>query len=300
MRNSKVKKLITHDGPFHCDDIFACATLSLFLEGQKEVFEIIRTREKKIIEEGDYVFDVGEIYSEEENSFDHHQKGGAGKRKNGIEYASFGLVWKKFGPKLSGSEIIAQAIDQNLVSPIDADDNGISLFKKTHKISPFLIQDLFKLMRPTSIEEWKDYDKNFLKSVKFAREIILRNIAHVRDAVLAEENVLKTYQESEDKKIIILEKYHPFKKVFEKLPEPLFVIFPRENKSAWVVKAVNKEGDEFKCRKDFPSSWAGLQDEEFQKITRVSDAIFCHKGLFLAVAKSKKGAIKLAQIAVES
>jgi len=53
-------------------------------------------------------------------------------------------------------------------------------------------------------------------------------------------------------------------------------------------------------RKNFPKLWAGLRDEELQNVTGVPDAIFCHRGLFLAIAKSKEGAIKLAQIAVES
>ena len=56
----------------------------------------------------------------------------------------------------------------------------------------------------------------------------------------------------------------------------------------------------FKNKKDLPVSWAGLKDADLQKVTGVSDAVFCHRGLFLAVAKSKEGAIKLAQIAVQS
>ena len=84
-------------------------------------------------------------------------------------------------------------------------------------------------------------------------------------------------------------------------PEPLFVIYPREvYKNYWAVKAVRNDPKTFINRKDFPKSWAGLRDEELQKISGVSDAIFCHRGLFLAVAKTKEGAIKLAQIAVES
>ena len=59
-------------------------------------------------------------------------------------------------------------------------------------------------------------------------------------------------------------------------------------------------GMTFKNRKDLPKSWAGLVDEELQKISGVPDAMFCHRGLFVANAKSREGAIKLAQIAVQS
>jgi len=43
------KKLITHNGSFHTDDVFACAALSLMLEKNNEKFEIIRTRDPEII-----------------------------------------------------------------------------------------------------------------------------------------------------------------------------------------------------------------------------------------------------------
>ncbi|MEK7140170.1 MAG: MYG1 family protein, partial [Patescibacteria group bacterium] len=68
----------------------------------------------------------------------------------------------------------------------------------------------------------------------------------------------------------------------------------------WSAKAIRTDPKTFNNRKDFPKPWAGLRDQELQEVTGVSDALFCHKGLFMAVAKSQKGAIKLAQIAVES
>jgi uncharacterized UPF0160 family protein len=67
-----------------------------------------------------------------------------------------------------------------------------------------------------------------------------------------------------------------------------------------MVRAVRDDPKTFINRKNFPKLWAGLRDEELQNVTGVKDAVFCHRGLFLAVANSKEGAIKLAQIAVES
>ena len=95
-------KLVTHGGSFHTDDVFACATLQLYLEKQDIKYEIFRTKDKSIIEGGDIVFDVGGKY-DGEKYFDHHQKETAGKRDNGILYASFGLIWKHYGPELVGS-----------------------------------------------------------------------------------------------------------------------------------------------------------------------------------------------------
>ena len=114
METKEKKILATHNGTFHSDDVFACATLSLFLEKNNMEFEIIRTRDESIINSADYVFDVGGIYDKEKNRFDHHQIGGAGKHNDGIEYASFGLVWDKFGNEVCNSEKIAQKINLKL------------------------------------------------------------------------------------------------------------------------------------------------------------------------------------------
>ena len=298
MKNNK--KLITHDGSFQADDIFACATLCLMLEKNGGQFEIIRTRDKEIIKNSDYVFDVGGIYDAKTNRFDHHQVGGAGKRDNGIEYASFGLVWKKFGKILTGSKESAELIDKKIVAPVDAFDNGLDLVVNKYEVSPYFIDHFFISMKPTWKEENSESNNEmFLKSVEIAKEILRREMIQAQDALLAEEMVISIYKNSPDKKIIVLSKNYPYENTLHNFPEPVFVIYPREN-NTWGVKAIREDPKTFENRKDFPKSWAGLRDEELQKVTGVPDAIFCHRGLFMAVAKTKEGAIKLAQIAVES
>lgn len=295
-------KLITHNGSFHTDDIFACATLFLLLEKQGDSFEVIRTRDEEIIKTGNYVFDVGGIHDEEKNRFDHHQSGGAGRREGEgkIEYASFGLVWKKFGKELSGSGEAMKLIDKRLVSPIDAHDNGFDLVEKKYEVSPYLIQDVFRVMRPTWQETDSQIDQMFLKSVLIAKEILLREIIHAEETILSNQAIISIYDNTKDKQILVFDKNYPSSEILNKLPEVFFIIYPRETDSSWGAKAVRNDSKGFENRKNLPKSWSGLRDEELQKITGVKDAVFCHRGLFMAVAKSKEGAIKLAQIALES
>lgn len=308
MKKAK-KKLITHNGSFQSDDIFAAAALCIMLEKEGQEFEIIRTRDPEIIKTGDYVFDVGGIHDEATNRFDHHQIGGAGQGLANIEYAAFGLVWKKFGKIIAGGQKAAEIINKRLAAPIDAWDNGFDLVENRYDVTPYYIQHFFISMVPT----WRETelvgfgprenitnDEMFLKSVEIAKEILNREIVHAQDALLAEEKVVSIYHSTEDKRIIILDKGYPYEYALGNFPEPLFVVYPRNNDDAWGVKAVREDPKTFNNRKDFPKSWAGLRDEELQKITGVSDAIFCHRGLFMAVTKSKEGAIKLAKIAVES
>ena len=293
------KKLITHNGSFHADDIFAAATLSIYLEKKGETFEIIRTRDEEIIKAGDYIFDVGGIYDAEQNKFDHHQIGGASKRLNGIEYAACGLVWKKFGIELCGSQKACDLIDERLFAPVDAGDNGFDLVENKYETSPYFIQHAFNAMRPTWREVDLKEDEMFLKCVAIAKEILMREIIQAQDALLAEEMVISIYKNTEDKRIIILDKNYPFEYTLNNFPEPLYVIYPRKSDGRWGVRAVRKDPKTFINRKNFPKSWAGLRDEELVNVSGVADAVFCHRGLFLAVAKTKEGTIKLAQIAVE-
>lgn len=295
---TKSKKLITHDGSFHADDIFAAAAFSILLEKRGEDFEIIRSRDKTIIEKGDYVFDVGEMYDEKNNKFDHHQAGGAGKRKDGVDYSSFGLMWEKYGAEICGSEKTASLVDKKLVLPIDAWDNGIDLFEPKKEIFPYLVQHMFFSMLPTWREEASIKDEMFFKCVEITKLILSREIIQAAAMVLAEDNIVSIYNNTEDKRIIILDENYPFEFVLHNFSEPVFVIYPRKTDNSWGVKAIKEDPKTFKNRKDFPKSWGGLKDAELQKVTGVADAVFCHHSLFLAAARSKEGAVALAQKAL--
>ncbi|MBP9711482.1 MAG: MYG1 family protein [Candidatus Pacebacteria bacterium] len=295
-----IKKLVTHNGSFHTDDIFAAAALSLLLEKRGETFEIIRSRDESIIASGDYVFDVGGIYDQEKNRFDHHQLGGAGQRENSIKYSSFGLVWKKFGVELCGSNKVADMIDFKVACPIDSWDNGIDIVKNTSSVAPYLMQHVFFAFYPTWREEDQDRDAIFPKCVDIAKMILSREIIQASDMMLALDKLTAIYQKTKDKRIIVLDDNYPFEFFLHNFSEPLYAIYPRKTDGTWGVKAIRSDIKTFQNRKDLPKSWGGLKGEEFQKVTGVSDAIFCHNALYLCGAQSKEGAIKLAQIALES
>ncbi len=293
----KKHKIITHSGSYHCDDVMAVATLSLFLG--KDAVEIVRTRDEEVIKTGDYVVDVGGIYDETRYRFDHHQKEGAGVRPNGIAYASFGLVWKYCGEKVSTSSEVAQIVERKLVEPVDAVDNGIDLvdyrIPNTHL---YLIQDFFRSFSPTWKEEGADVDEIFFKLVDVARDLLTREIKRAKDGVEAVRLVEEAYKNSSDKRLIILEKDWPWRQVLDKYTEPVYVVSP-DRDGHWNARTVQKKLLSFENRKDFPTEWAGKKGEEFRKISGVEDAIFCHKNLFFACAESKEGTIKLAKLALE-
>ena len=301
----KTKKLVTHNGSFHGDDVFACACLSILLDKRNKKYKVIRTREEKEIEKGDYVFDVGGIYDPDKQRFDHHQHGGAGKRENGIEYSSFGLVWKEYGNEITGSSAVVKRLDEHLVQTIDAMDNGIDIFfSKIPGVSVYSIYEAINAFHPS----YKKVDKNttdasFLEVCSFAKKILQNEIIKAKGQEEASLYINSSMQTNVlDSKILVLDEYIPREETWVemiKYPEIYFVVAPGSpTKPMWRILAIRKDLESFALRKDLPNNWGGLRDEEFEKITGVDGAVFCHRKLFMAVAKSKEGAIKLAKLAL--
>ena len=291
--------IITHNSSFHADDVFAVATLLLVLEKEHEV-SVVRSRDQAVIAEAGYVVDVGGVYDPEKNRFDHHQADGAGQRENTLSYASFGLVWKKYGEQLCGSQEIADYIDQVLVQPIDALDNGLVISKKLFAdIRMYDVGDFFNAFIPTWKENQNNIDNIFMEVLAYAKMMLKREIVRRTDKLEARDIVAKKYRESLDKRLIIFDEPYPVLEFLSKFPEPLYFVMPRAD-DTWMVRAIRDREDSFVNRKDLPETWAGKSGEELEKITGVAGAIFCHNGRFLAAAKTKEAVLKLAEIALNS
>lgn len=291
--------IVTHNGAFHADEIFAVATVMLAF-ADKKIF-VIRTRDENVINDADLVVDVGGIYNRELKRFDHHQTDGAGKRQNGVSYASFGLVWKEYGNSISGGEKVAEKIDNKLVAPVDAVDNGIAILNPIFDgIYPYTISDFFASFLPGVDGLSSDNDKAFMLAVSVAKDLLIRIINNFKEVVALEEKVKILYENSQRKDILILDNRYPWKDVAILYPELLYVVYPDNNNQTWVTKAVNVNGTSFDLRRPFPESWAGKIGRELIKETGVPDAIFCHNKRFIAVAKSREGAIALSEKSKES
>ncbi len=294
---NSLKKIVTHSGNFHTDDVFACAVLSILHDGN---VEIVRSRDLEVWATGDYVVDVGGVHDAEKGRFDHHQEGGAGKRENGIPYSSFGLVWKEYGVRVAGSEYASRMIDQRLVQPIDAGDNGFETFGVRGDVAPYILQDVVNVFRP-SWNEKRTETEGFFEAFEVVKKILAREIVRTLDEEEGRRRSEEAYAKADDKRIIILDDHYPWYEVLGSRPEPIYVVKPDHSADGkWKVEAVRSGAHSFKNRKDFPSAWAGKTGDELANISGVSDALFCHNKLFIVVAGSKEGALKLAQIAVEA
>lgn len=288
-------KIITHSGNFHVDDVFAVATL-LLLNPEAEV---IRSRKQDVIESGDVVVDVGGEYEPSTLRFDHHQPEGAGKRENGIPYASFGLIWKEYGPRLTNKEA-ADIIEQKLVLPIDAIDNGVDISTPLFEhVRPYTLHDFFySFVDENDMSEAKLLEV-FLHVVTISKELLMREIKKAESFVKGREEVKEILQDNKEKHILILDKRLPWSEVVDSASDVFYVVYPRVEGN-WGVKAVRKREGSFELRKPFPESWAGKSGEELRRLSGVPDALFAHRGQFLLAAESQEGALTLARLALTS
>jgi uncharacterized UPF0160 family protein len=292
-----MKAILTHDGSFHADDIFAVATLLLLYPDAT----VVRSRDQVKIDAADIVVDAGMVYNPSRLRFDHHQKEGAGKRENGIPYAAFGLIWKEYGEKVAGGKREAEIIDTRLVSTLDANDNGVSLSDYRFKnVRPYSLVDfLYSYIDETETSP-EAKDKNFMFLVGIAKELLPREIKRAHAQVIGEETVKKIYEESADKKVIVMsEEFPAWRTALMQTPDALFAIYPRSD-GLWSIKAVPLDNGSYEPRRSLPEAWAGKGKEELQEVTGVSDAIFAHRGRFMAAAESKEGALALAKLALNA
>ena len=285
------KTIVTHNGNFHADDVFSVAALKSIFSS----FTLIRTRDLDIIAKADIVIDVGGEYDPETDRFDHHQRGGAGERANGIPYSSFGLMWQKYGLYIcQGNQDVANAVDADLVSTIDAIDCG-HVKGVPEGIS---LSQTISMFNPTWQED-SHFDSCFDEAVDFASRVLTRFIATANGGISAKTIVANAIDKAQDPRVIVLEKYTPWKKTVHALSEEaLFMIYP-SGTGQWRIQTVPVEPGSFEDRKPLPKKWAGLSDIALQDETGIDDAMFCHNGLFIAGAESFESTMKMAVIALQ-
>lgn len=300
----KKKTIVTHNGSFHADDIFACAALTLYLDKQKTPYRIIRSRDENVIKNADYVIDVGGINDMGKERFDHHQSGGAGKRDNGIPYASFGLIWKKYGPLLCNNQTIVSDIDRRIVQPIDAIDNGISITEPSSTgLCDYGIYGIIGAYQNTWKEAGQDelQLEKFLYLVNFFKPLLIRELDRSYHRLEMVDKIQDTYDQAENKVILEIP-YHvtvsALIQVLHKHKEVIYIVC-RSNTN-WKALAMRKEACSFENRKSLPAAWSGKRGKDLAKITGVPDALFCHNAVWMAVAGSREGAWKLAELALEA
>lgn len=180
-----------------------------------------------------------------------------------------------------------------LVSSIDTIDcgyvagvaEGISLSQSISMFNP-------------TWEEDDDIDQCFDEAVVFASRLLKRFIASAAGGVKAKEIVAQAIERAKDPRVIVLERYTPWKRTVHALSdEALYMVYPSQT-GQWRIQSVPVEPGSFENKKSLPASWGGLSDSELQDVTGINDAMFCHNGLFIAGAESFESVMEMASLAL--
>uniref|UniRef100_A0A3Q3LYS5 Myg1 exonuclease n=1 Tax=Mastacembelus armatus TaxID=205130 RepID=A0A3Q3LYS5_9TELE len=182
-----VKKIGTHNGTFHCDEVLACFLL-LKLPQYKDA-EIIRTRDPAQLAECDIVVDVGGEFDPKRHRYDHHQRTFAEnfhslypEKPWVTKLSSAGLVYAHFGRQLLAQltqlkeddrqlEVLYDKLYENFVEEVDAVDNGISQYdgEARYTISSTLSARVSHL-NPRWNSKSQDTEEGFRKAMKMVGE----------------------------------------------------------------------------------------------------------------------------------
>ena len=150
---------------------------------------------------------------------------------------------------------------------------------------------------PTSVMSTRTHMK--YEAVDFASRVLIRFIASASGGISAKEIVAKAIDSADDPRVIVLEKYTPWKRTVHALSkEALYMVYPSQT-GQWRIQTVPVEPGSFENRKSLPDQWAGLSDKELREVTGIDDAMFCHNGLFIAGAESFESTMKMASIALK-
>jgi uncharacterized UPF0160 family protein len=306
--------LLTHSGSFHPDDLLAFALLRELHPGAR----LVRTRDAEVLEragEGTIMFDVGMVHAPERGRYDHHQPDRP-RRPEGPAFSAFGLVWQDRGrayvAKVLGldpakdSERIERVharLDGGLVRDIDAIDNGELQPDQGALMHPLSMPNLLMAFRPEVDDDAPDaQDRAFLRAAAVADAILQSQVASLASAIRAEALVEDAVARRPDPRWLELPRkvdYLPTILALGRTHDADRIRFVlAQARDEWQVNTVNRSLGGFEARKDLPEAWAGLQGEALARATGVPDAAFCHAKRFIAIARSRAGALALLEQAL--
>lgn len=283
---------VTHNGKFHADEVMATAVLQKVYADQGAELEVVRSRDPLTIAVADIVYDVGGMYDHMHRRYDHHQPG-ALTREDGLTRSALGLIWLHYGAQYcDGDERVAARIDTTLVRGIDARDNG-ELRRPDDPTRPdYGISQVIEQLNPI-LERGETYDEQFVKAVGRAAELLARLKEKMVIEVKVEEKVVAARALSEDDRYAILNHQVTPPDTLANIEGLEYLVFPEHTNNTWQVYTIRTPEDPFVSKRPFPEEWAGLMNDDLAHLTGVDDALFCHAKRFLAVAKSREGALAL-------
>lgn len=272
----------THDGPFHADEVSACALLLLanLIDRQS----MVRSRSEERLAQCEFVCDVGGIYDPSQKRFDHHQADYLG------ELSSAGMILAYLCEQGLLSEEQYLCLRDGVIAGVDADDTG--RMKPIRGLSTF--SQIISQMLPIAYEALdEEFDLAFLEAVDFAMSLFSRMLERLRYTIGCRDEVKGAMEKGGE--LLLFHRKLPWLENFFALGgeshPALFVIMPAG--SHWKLRAIPPTYEErMAVRLPLPAQWAGLANGQLEKVSGIPGAIFCHKARFFSVWESREAAMQ--------
>lgn len=304
--------IATHDGSFHADETLACAVISYLYER----CEVIRTRDPNLMETADIIIDVSGL--NDDKHFDHHSNEFNLTRPNGINYATAGLMWKKFGAdylrkiakehlseetraELTDKIFLAaqERIDREIMYMVDLNDNGqlnsylkdqvnpqsegelrvMDELNEFYRYSPDI--PYLVAMQNLPNVSGKEQDNNFMVTVKILKTLLISSSINALNTEIGIAKVLACYDGGE---ILIMHEKLPWTQAvlahFDTFNNCKLAVYP-DRKRGWRVQSLPfSKAERFKNKLSAPKSWRGLDDDKLDEATGLKGTIFVHRAGF--------------------
>lgn len=318
----------THDGKFHCDEVFACYMLKKLPKFAD--YTIVRTRDQAILDKCDVVVDVGGVYDHRTKRYDHHQREFKETMRTltGLDFdtklSSAGLIYAHYGKQLIAQIIGIESEDnpdllrayerlyKSFIESVDAIDNGINQFEGTPKYQlASTLTSRVQYCNPAWNDPSLDPDKAFSRAKEIVGEEFEEQLRYFFNSWLParhfiEEAIKNRKEFHESGRILVLVSGGlPWKEHFFELEKEMgiegenicLVVYP-DDAGRWRLQAIPiSETSGFDNRVKIP--WMGARDKDLEEQSGIPGAIFVHTNGFIGGAKTKEGALNMAIKTIE-
>ena len=319
--NDQTVTIQTHDKKFHADDVAAASLLSGYYAQKNMKVQLIRSRNKELLQSSDILIDVGGVYDPSTHRYDHHQKSCNEVFQEGfnIPLSSVGMVWKHFG-----KEILEMYIQHNkqfkhcdnyqehidnlwvdvyvkAILEIDAHDNGvIPVEGGTRNYWPNLtVGNIISFYNSPDVTNENIQTKAFRNAVNFfgsVFDVVLNDIIRKYFEFIASYEIVKRYIEEAPENseyLIVTETIPSIYKCLNKLDPDCqykFLIFHNEGEKEITIKTRGRKDD-------IMTPIVPLLSEVIIRNNlgpeRLDQLIFVHKNLFIAKTTTIEAAIDI-------
>lgn len=281
-----VTTLVTHNGQFHADEVFASAIIKYFFGD----VHIIRTRNENLLDEFKknekvFVIDVGSEYSPTQRNFDHHQDLSLS--------SSAGLIWNYYAYNNLRPNIVDRVYN-DIIKSIDwIDTNKYDVFSKLDTFTnsfpeKFRFPGISKTISLFNRDSNNDNVQltQFLKAVDFSTEIL--------------HNAINYYTEIEKDDISWKNRfiYNNFAYIFNIKCDSWYE--KRNEDLEQINYSVQPRGIGFGLKTIDSKNYPLPTYEEVVNILSIQDIIFVHKARFLIVVENMSAIYRILDYMLEN